>query len=63
MQARHSYITTHIFYEDLADIQQSLPPADIFEHLMSKDDNDELVLEDSNLEATKVPVPSQGFIY
>ena len=38
MHARHSYITTHMFYEDLRDVQDSLPPQDIYEQLSTKDD-------------------------
>lgn len=43
MQARHSYITTHMFYEDLRSVQDSLPPKDIYEQLNSKDETDELM--------------------
>lgn len=43
MQARHSYITTHMFYEDLRKVQDSLPPKDIYEQLNSKDEADELM--------------------
>ena len=43
MHARHSYITAHIFYEDLRKIQDSLPPADIYEKLTSNIDSDDLV--------------------
>ena len=42
MHARHSYITAHIFFEDLRNIQDSLPKQDIFETLMTKDDYDGL---------------------
>lgn len=35
-----SYITVHMFYEDLAKIQDSLPPLNILEELNSKDDDD-----------------------
>ena len=40
MHARHAYITTHIFYEDLRNMQDSLPPQDIYEMLNTKDDSD-----------------------
>ena len=42
MHARHAYITTHIFYEDLRNMQDSLPPQDIYEMLNTKDDSDVL---------------------
>ena len=42
MHARHSYITAHIFYEDLRKIQDSLPPGDIYENLKSNVDVDRL---------------------
>jgi len=45
MHARHSYITAHMFYEDLRDIQDSLPPKDIYEQLMTKDDADEILID------------------
>ena len=49
MHARHAYITTHIFYEDLRNMQDSLPPRDIYEMLSTKDDDDELSnFEDEN---------------
>ena len=42
MHARHAYITTYMFYEDLRRVQDSLPPQDIYEMLSTKDDMDEL---------------------
>lgn len=47
MHARHSYITAHIFYEDLRKIQDSLPPADIYEALKTNAETDELCLDEN----------------
>ena len=36
MHARHCYITTHVFYEDLSLVKESMPKQDIYETLTSK---------------------------
>ena len=65
MHARHSYITTHMFYEDLRNLQDSLPPMDIYEQLNSKDDVD--TIDEANFEddeeRKRTEVLAEQFIY
>ena len=64
MHARHAYITTHIFYEDLRNMQDSLPPRDIYEMLSTKDDDDELSnFEDEDEERKNSEKLAEQFMY